>query len=218
MGGCSRSRSLQRRGSNYLMVKSTYSRPIIQIQATTSPTGSITSTSTVSSSACRSSAASSTSNSSASGGFGLAISPSLGTVVQGAGISTQIYVTSSGTAGGVVSLFVSNPIPGTNTPIPGASITIVPPSGIPSYSSNMRIATSSSTPPGTYCIQVTGTESQAIKTSVFVLVVAPLNQNDSYGPMPNYTVVLIVTVVGVSLVAVVATGTLRRVNLRRRPS
>lgn len=220
--------------SNYLMVKSAYSTPVIQIlQTTISSTGGgtsytdtnsttqssittstssaetvSTSISTVSSSVCTPSAASSTSTSSTPGAFALTISPSTGTVVQGAFIPTQIYVSSPGHTAGMVSLSVSNPIP-------GARIAIIPLSGVANYSSSMTIATSSATPPGTYCIQVTGAEGQSIKTAAFVLVVAPLGQNGSE-PMPNYTLVLIVAVVAVSLVAVVASGAPRRINLRRR--
>ena len=88
----------------------------------------------------------------------LSVSPSSASTSQGGSVTYQVSVTPSDYAG-TVTLSASN-LP------PGASYSFNPPSGSGSFSSILTIATSSSTPPGTYTIKVkaTGTGVSAQKT------------------------------------------------------
>jgi hypothetical protein len=176
-------------GSDYLMIRSTYSTPVIQIlqmtattssststsaSASTSSSKSTTTTSTTSTSSCQTSSASSPSVS-ATNNFVMTISPSSGVVVQGVGISAQVEVSSLGSTVGTVFVSVINPIP-------GASVTVVPVSGTPYFSSQLSIVTSRSTQAGSYCIQVTGSEGGISKTSTYALKVSPASNNATDEP------------------------------------
>jgi hypothetical protein len=78
--------------------------------------------------------------------------------------------------------------------------------GVPSFSSELSIATSNSTRVGSYLIEVTGIEGGVLVTSTYLLTVTPATRNASGGPAINSLtgpVVVSGAMVGVALAVVV---------------
>ena len=96
----------------------------------------------------------------------ISVSPSSASTQQGGSVTYQVKVTPSDYSGSVT-------LSASNLP-PGASYSFNPPSGSGTFNSILTIATSSSTPPGTYTIKVkaTGTGVSAQKTVKLVVTVS----------------------------------------------
>src|SRR2546423_1830740 len=121
--------------------------------------------------------------------FSLAASPASRTVVQGGGTTYTATVTGGTGFSGTVSLSVSG-LPA------GASASFSPASISNSGSSTLSVSTSSTTPPGSYPLTITGTSGSLVHTASVTLVVSadfsvsvtPSSATLSRNSSTNYTV------------------------------
>jgi Domain of unknown function (DUF1929)/Glyoxal oxidase N-terminus/PKD domain len=123
--------------------------------------------------------------------FSISASPSSRTVVQGGGTTYTATITGGTGFSGTVSLSVSG-LPA------GASASFSPASISTSGSSTLSVSTSSTTPPGSYPLTITGTSGSLIHTASVTLVVsadfslsvAPTSASIARGSSTQYTVTI----------------------------
>jgi hypothetical protein len=96
--------------------------------------------------------------------FDIKVNPSSGTVSQSGNISTTVTVTLISGSPQTVTLSASG-LPS------GATATFTPQSGLPTFQSTLTIATSSTTPAGTYNVTIAGTGGGLTKTATYMLTV-----------------------------------------------
>ncbi|MEK6964447.1 MAG: hypothetical protein AABX70_08565 [Nanoarchaeota archaeon] len=118
--------------------------------------------------------------------FSVNTNPVSGTVVQGSSVATTTTVTLLGGVPQLVSL--------SQIGCPSAAVcSFTPTNGTPTYNSTFNVATSNTTPNGTYNITIVGTGDSKVRIAYYLLTVQPFtacndgtdNDNDGLSDYPN---------------------------------
>ena len=150
--------------------------------------------------------------------FSISASPSSRTVVQGGGTTYTATITGGTGFSGTVSLSVSG-LPA------GASASFSPASITNSGSSTLSVSTSSTTPPGSYPLTITGTSGSLVHTASVTLVVSadfsisvtPASASVGRGSSTQYTVTITPGAGFSGTVALSVTGLPRRTSSSFNP-